>query len=172
MPTYDFPQDLRDAQFALHQTRAAYEQHAKTLPWSAEPMPGWEGEKQLHSGYRSGKSDSPGYTEEQAAEVADFQARLLELMLLPLAPPDRAVAEGLSARAGRLDCAMSTPRAKTMITVNFSCSQLRTPDVCPECRPAPAGTRNAAANAVTILRAMPWRSGAEVATRPVALLRG
>ncbi|MFD3658029.1 hypothetical protein [Streptomyces sp. NPDC058620] len=30
--TYDFPQDLRDAQIALHQTRAEYEQYAKTLP--------------------------------------------------------------------------------------------------------------------------------------------
>ncbi|WP_327350103.1 hypothetical protein OG772_36065 [Streptomyces sp. NBC_01321] len=66
MPTYDFPQDLGDAQLALHQTRTAYEQYATTLPWSAVPMPGWEGEKQLHSGYQSRKDDSPGYTEEQA----------------------------------------------------------------------------------------------------------
>ncbi|MGW8881923.1 hypothetical protein [Streptomyces mirabilis] len=81
MPKYDFPQDLRDAQLALHETRAACEQYAKTLPWSAEPMPGWEGDKQLHSSYRSHKEDSPGYTEDQAAEVTRFHARLLDLSI-------------------------------------------------------------------------------------------
>ncbi|XMN04580.1 hypothetical protein ACK8N7_00165 [Streptomyces griseobrunneus] len=53
MATYDFPQDLRDAQLNLHRTRAAYEEYARALPWSAEPLPGWEAEKQLHSGFRS-----------------------------------------------------------------------------------------------------------------------
>ncbi|WP_326763445.1 hypothetical protein OG978_01525 [Streptomyces sp. NBC_01591] len=62
-------------------SRAACEDYAKTLPWSAEPMPGWEGDKQLHSSYRSHKEDSPGYTEGQAAEVARFRARLLELSI-------------------------------------------------------------------------------------------
>lgn len=76
---FDFPQDLLDAQVALLETRTRYEEYAKTLPWSAEPLPGWEGDKQLHSGYRSGKADSPGYTEEQAAEVARFRAELLRL---------------------------------------------------------------------------------------------
>ncbi|MFB6783646.1 hypothetical protein ACFCX0_41715 [Streptomyces sp. NPDC056352] len=81
MPTYDFPQDLRDAQLALHQTRAAYEQYATTLPWSAEPMPGWEADKQLHSTYQSGKPDSPGNSAEQTAEVARYQAELLRLSI-------------------------------------------------------------------------------------------
>lgn len=79
MTTYDFPQDLRDAQLALHQTQSEYEQYARALPWSAEPMPGWEGDKQLHSGYRASKPDSPGYTEEQHQQVAAYRARLLEL---------------------------------------------------------------------------------------------
>ncbi|MFE7359379.1 hypothetical protein ACFU8Q_41530 [Streptomyces sp. NPDC057543] len=48
-PAFDFPQDLRDAQVALHETPAGYEEYAKRLPWSAEPMPGWEGDKQLHA---------------------------------------------------------------------------------------------------------------------------
>ncbi|MGZ2360924.1 hypothetical protein LRE75_30300 [Streptomyces sp. 372A] len=77
--TYDFPQDLRDAQLALHRTRAAYEQYAETLPWSAEPMPGWEADKQLHSSYRSAKPDSPGYTPEQHEQVQKYRAELLEL---------------------------------------------------------------------------------------------
>ncbi|MFI7368071.1 hypothetical protein ACIBO4_38610 [Streptomyces sp. NPDC050149] len=79
MPTYDFPQDLRDAQLALHRTRADYEQYAKALPWSAEPMPGWEADKQLHSGYRSAKPDSPGYTDEQREQIEAYRAELLEL---------------------------------------------------------------------------------------------
>ncbi|MFB8037740.1 hypothetical protein ACFC5Z_33415 [Streptomyces sp. NPDC056004] len=79
MPKYDFPQDLRDAQVALHETRAACEEYAKTLPWSAEPLPGWESDKQLHSNYISSKPDSSGYIEDQAAEVTRFRARLLEL---------------------------------------------------------------------------------------------
>ncbi|MER6499182.1 hypothetical protein ABT218_07250 [Streptomyces sp. NPDC001455] len=79
MSKYDFPQDLRDAQIALHRTRAACDEYAATLPWSVEPLPGWEGDKQLHSSYRSGKADSPGYTDEQKAEVARFRAELLHL---------------------------------------------------------------------------------------------
>jgi hypothetical protein len=79
VPTYDFPQDLRDAQVALHETRAAYQEYAQSLPWSAVPMPGWEADKQLHSHYISGKADSPGYTEEQASEVARYQAELVRL---------------------------------------------------------------------------------------------
>lgn len=38
---------------ALDRTHVAYEQYAKALPWSAEPTPGWEADKQLHSSYRS-----------------------------------------------------------------------------------------------------------------------
>ncbi|RLV64212.1 hypothetical protein STAN_7032 [Streptomyces sp. CBMAI 2042] len=79
MTTYDFPQDLRDAQLALHQTQSEFQQYAKTLPWSAEPMAGWEGDKPLHSSYRSSKPDSPGYTGEQRQQVAAYRARLLEL---------------------------------------------------------------------------------------------
>ncbi|MGW1093867.1 hypothetical protein ACWD4L_48940 [Streptomyces sp. NPDC002596] len=33
----------------------------------------------LHSTYQSGKSDSPGYSAEQTAEVARYQAELLRL---------------------------------------------------------------------------------------------
>ena len=79
MPQYDFPQDLRDAQLALHRTRTECEEYARTLPWSAEPMPGWEAEKQIHSGYRPSKEDSPGYTDGQAARLAGYRRRLLEL---------------------------------------------------------------------------------------------
>ncbi|MFI6730621.1 hypothetical protein [Streptomyces atratus] len=71
----------RVRQVALLETRTAYEQYATTLPWSAGPMPGWESDKQLHSTYVSAKPDSPGYTEEQAAEVSRFQAELRRLSI-------------------------------------------------------------------------------------------
>ncbi|MET8480013.1 hypothetical protein ABZV68_22920 [Streptomyces clavifer] len=99
---YDFPEDLRDAQLALHQTRAAYEQYARTLPWSAEPMPGWEGDKQLHSGYRPAKPDSPGYTDEQHREVARLRAELLELSTVVATHPFWATLERESVVRGRM----------------------------------------------------------------------
>ncbi|MFE7331830.1 hypothetical protein ACFU8W_44470 [Streptomyces sp. NPDC057565] len=55
------------------------EQYAVGLLWSAEPMPGWDSEKQPYTSFRSGKADSPGYTQEQAAQVRRFQAELLRL---------------------------------------------------------------------------------------------
>ncbi|MGY3676477.1 hypothetical protein [Streptomyces sp. TE33382] len=79
MSQYDFPQDLRDAQLALHQTRAECDAYARTLPWSAEPMDGWEAEKQIHSSYRPAKTDSPGYTDDQTDRLAGYRHRLLEL---------------------------------------------------------------------------------------------
>lgn len=75
----DFPQDLRDAQTDLHRTWSEYEQYARTLPWSAEPMLGWQADKQIHSDYRPSKPDSPGYTNEQHRQVSDYRKRLLEL---------------------------------------------------------------------------------------------
>ncbi|NEC17929.1 hypothetical protein [Streptomyces parvus] len=77
--TFPFPADLLDAQEALHQARHAVEEYARTLPWSAEPMAGWDSEKQLHSSYRSSKADSPGYTDEQRTEMARLRAEVLRL---------------------------------------------------------------------------------------------
>ncbi|WP_103509035.1 hypothetical protein [Streptomyces sp. SM13] len=76
---YDFPQDLLDSLIALHRTRSEYEQCVRTLPWSAEPMPGWQADKQLHSDYRPSKPDSPGCTDEQRQQVAAYRKRLLDL---------------------------------------------------------------------------------------------
>ncbi|MFI2214905.1 hypothetical protein [Streptomyces sp. NPDC020141] len=75
----DFPADLRDAQLRLHQTRAAYGELCRELPWSVEPMPGWEGDKQLHSERIGRMPDSPGYTAEQTTEVARLHGMLLDL---------------------------------------------------------------------------------------------
>ncbi|MFE6977028.1 hypothetical protein [Streptomyces sp. NPDC057682] len=76
---HDYPEDLRAAQVALHRTHADFDEYATTLPWSADPMPGWETEKQPYSSFRSGKPDSPGYTDEQRATVDQFRAELLRL---------------------------------------------------------------------------------------------
>ncbi|MEU8672648.1 hypothetical protein AB0C71_37790 [Streptomyces anulatus] len=76
---FDFPSDLLDAQAALHRARHASEEYARTLPWSAEPMTGWEADKQLHSSYRSSKPDSPGYTDDQRTEVTRLRAEVLRL---------------------------------------------------------------------------------------------
>lgn len=81
-PAFDFPQDLRDAQVALLTTRAQYEEYARALPLSAEPMPAWEAEKQLHSAYQPSRPASPGYTEEQHATVARFRAELFRLSVV------------------------------------------------------------------------------------------
>ncbi|MGW1468480.1 hypothetical protein ACWCPT_29560 [Streptomyces sp. NPDC002308] len=79
MSTHDFPQDLLDAQAALHQVTAERDAFAATLPWSAEPMTGWEAEKQPYTSFRSGKADSPGYTPEQAERIAAYQQQILDL---------------------------------------------------------------------------------------------
>lgn len=78
-PAFAFPQDLRDGQVALLEARAEYEKYARTSPWSAEPVPGWEGDKQLHSEYRSRKAESPRHTAERHAEVARFRSELQRL---------------------------------------------------------------------------------------------
>ncbi|MFF4248921.1 hypothetical protein ACFYY2_31270 [Streptomyces sp. NPDC001822] len=79
MPTYTFPADLRDAQIALLQARAALEQYTAGHPGSVEPMPGWKAEKQLHSDYRPEKPESAGYTPEQKVEVARLRKDALDL---------------------------------------------------------------------------------------------
>ena len=94
---FDFPQDLLDAQAALDKVQAERDTFARTLPWSAEPMPGWEAPKQLHTDYRPRREASPGYTPEQAARIAEYRTRILELTTLivthpywgTLAGPDR-----------------------------------------------------------------------------------
>ncbi|MEU9496583.1 hypothetical protein AB0K64_34220 [Streptomyces sp. NPDC053741] len=79
MPAFDFPQDLLDAQAALDAVQAEHVLFAQTLPWSAEPMPGWKTDKKLHSDYVPEKDDSPGCTPEQAERLAGYRARILEL---------------------------------------------------------------------------------------------
>ncbi|MBT2511322.1 hypothetical protein J7I98_37005 [Streptomyces sp. ISL-98] len=80
MAAYDFPQDLRSAQQRLHQTWAEYEALGRTLPWSVEPSEGWTAPKVLYAdGDPRSLPPSPGYTDEQKAEVARLRHELVEL---------------------------------------------------------------------------------------------
>ncbi|WP_329538644.1 hypothetical protein [Streptomyces sp. NBC_01358] len=63
------------------------ERYAKMLPWSAEPMPGGEADRQPHSGYRSAKPDGPGSTDEQRERLAAYRAQLLELSITVMTHP-------------------------------------------------------------------------------------
>ncbi|MCM2393904.1 hypothetical protein [Streptomyces albipurpureus] len=82
MADFAFPRDLRDAQLRLHQERAAYTALCRELPWSVEPAPGWEGDKQLHSDRIGGMPDSPGYSETQKGEEARLRNLLVDLSIV------------------------------------------------------------------------------------------
>ncbi|WP_261988337.1 hypothetical protein [Streptomyces sp. gb1(2016)] len=64
------------------------------LPWSAEPLPGWKADKQLHSNRQPEKEDSPGYTPEQAERLAGYRARILELTTSVITHPYWATLSG------------------------------------------------------------------------------
>ncbi|MFC8231041.1 hypothetical protein [Streptomyces sp. NPDC057287] len=101
MSAFDFPQDLLDAQAAVDAVRAEHDRFAQLLPWSAEPMPGWKSDKQLHSDYLSEKQDSPGYTTEEAERLAGYRARILELTTLVITHPYWATLSGPDRVAAR-----------------------------------------------------------------------
>ncbi|MER6049715.1 hypothetical protein ABT168_20060 [Streptomyces sp. NPDC001793] len=77
--TYDFPQDLREAQLELHQVQSALADLYKRLPWSVEPLPGWTHTKENGRFHETERADSPGWTDEEQAQVATLRARTLEL---------------------------------------------------------------------------------------------
>ncbi|MFG2097294.1 hypothetical protein [Streptomyces sp. NPDC048612] len=80
MSTYDFPQDLRDAQLELHQVRSALSDLYKQLPWSVEPLPGWSHAKENGRSFESSRPDSPGWSEEEKQQVDALRARQMELV--------------------------------------------------------------------------------------------
>ncbi|GAA1353679.1 hypothetical protein [Streptomyces beijiangensis] len=75
---YDFPDDLRAAQLALHQAQAEQLTFAATLPLSAEPMEAMEDPAHWYRRNHP-RPTSPGYTPEQAAELTRIRALVLEL---------------------------------------------------------------------------------------------
>ncbi|WP_326615182.1 hypothetical protein OG949_40525 (plasmid) [Streptomyces scopuliridis] len=77
--TYDYPQDLRGAETDLQRTRAEYQALCAELPWSVDPAPGWESDKQIQSDYKVSMPDSPGYTDKQKQHEDELRDRLVEL---------------------------------------------------------------------------------------------
>ncbi|MFF5531396.1 hypothetical protein ACFY71_02790 [Streptomyces cinerochromogenes] len=74
--TYEFPSDLLAGQEELHQVRAELSALLKRLPWSVEPMDGFSDD----TGWRKvERPASPGWTEDEQAEVEKLRRREHEL---------------------------------------------------------------------------------------------
>ncbi|MCX4967187.1 hypothetical protein OHA98_20895 [Streptomyces sp. NBC_00654] len=76
MSQYDFPPNLRDAQLALLRIRDECEECGRTLPRSDEPMDG-----------SPSKEATPGYIEDEAARLAEYRNRVLELSTAVMTHP-------------------------------------------------------------------------------------
>ncbi|MEU6504923.1 hypothetical protein [Streptomyces sp. NPDC046942] len=74
--TYEFPSDLLAGQEELHQVRAELSALLKRLPWSVEPMDAFSDD----TGWRKvERPASPGWTEDEQAEVEKLRRREHEL---------------------------------------------------------------------------------------------
>ncbi|MEU8710905.1 hypothetical protein ACWC6I_01030 [Streptomyces sp. NPDC001414] len=74
--TYDFPSDLLAGQEELHQVRAELSALLKRLPWSVVPLEGFSDD----GGWRKvERPASPGWTEDEQAEVEKLRRREHEL---------------------------------------------------------------------------------------------
>ncbi|MFE0201083.1 hypothetical protein ACFW0I_35840 [[Kitasatospora] papulosa] len=90
-----YPSDLVHAQRRLHQARAEYEALCLALPWSVEPSVGWPGEEHPHTDViTAGREDSPGFTDEQKADVARLRELVCELSIEVSTHPYWATLEG------------------------------------------------------------------------------
>ena len=76
--SYDFPQDLTDAQDKLHRVRADLQTLFRRVPWSVELLDAWE---RHENAWRpsSSRPASPGWEPQDAAEIARLRAREVEL---------------------------------------------------------------------------------------------
>ncbi|MER7694931.1 hypothetical protein [Streptomyces sp. NPDC097610] len=75
--SYDFPQDLTDAQDELRQVRAELQTLYQRVPWSAEPLDAWETHE--NAWRPASRPASPGRDPQDAAEIARLRAREVEL---------------------------------------------------------------------------------------------
>jgi hypothetical protein len=78
--SYDFPQDLVDAQHELDQVRAALQTLYQRQPWSAEPMEAWGTHE--NAWRKSSRPASPGWDPDDAAEIGRLRARERDLATL------------------------------------------------------------------------------------------
>lgn len=77
--TYDFPEDLLTAQQELNQVRAALEALCERLPYSVEPLEGWQRPEGYWLAVSPTYPDSPGWSEQEQQEVAALREREREL---------------------------------------------------------------------------------------------
>ncbi|WP_328980627.1 hypothetical protein [Streptomyces canus] len=75
--SYDFPQDLTEAQDELRQVRADLQTLYRRVPWSVEPLDAWETHE--NAWRPSSRPTSPGWEPQDAAEIARLRAREVEL---------------------------------------------------------------------------------------------
>ncbi|MER5907848.1 hypothetical protein ABT150_48905 [Streptomyces mirabilis] len=73
--SYDFPQDLTDAQDELRQVRADLQTLYRRVPWSAEPLEAWGTHE--NAWRPSSRPASLGWDPQDAAEIARLRAREL-----------------------------------------------------------------------------------------------
>lgn len=76
--SFEFPSRLLALQAQLHRVHAEHTALCATLPWSAQPLPGWTGQEGRYS-LRGDVPPSPGYTEEQQMLLARLERRLRRL---------------------------------------------------------------------------------------------
>ncbi|MGY1495049.1 hypothetical protein ACW4TU_44875 [Streptomyces sp. QTS52] len=74
--SYDFPQDLTDAQDDLRQVRAELHTLYQRVQWSAEPLDAWETHE--NAWRPASRPASLGWDTQDAAEMARLRARKLE----------------------------------------------------------------------------------------------
>jgi hypothetical protein len=80
--TFPFPDELLELQRQLNQARKEHTELCRTLPRSAEPLPGWTREEPSPGGAKPRTvtvEPSPGYAPEQAAAERRLRRRMLEL---------------------------------------------------------------------------------------------
>lgn len=97
--TFEFPNDLLAAQEELHQVRARLLALYERLPWSVEPASGFKD----HDLWRPReRPDSPGWSEDERAEVAGLRKRERELAETVSTHAYWATLEGPQVPAGRM----------------------------------------------------------------------
>ncbi|MFJ7990267.1 hypothetical protein [Streptomyces sp. NPDC096351] len=101
-----FPLGLKNLQADLHRAHAEYQALCRSLPWSVEPLPGWEAKINPNTEeiITPGREASPGYTPEQVAEEKRLWDTVRELSIALSTHPFWA---GLEQGPARVDARMA-----------------------------------------------------------------
>jgi hypothetical protein len=77
--TYDYPDDLLTAQRALHHVRAELDVLYGRLPYSVEPMEGWQRPEGYWLATSPPRTHSPGWSSQEQRDVTALRRRAREL---------------------------------------------------------------------------------------------